>query len=223
MQVNEPITFPSSPPEEPVQLCDGTELSPAQWTSLVARVQAGDSSGMADLYALISRGMRPYLARQLEPQDFQDSVHEIYVDVIHAIRQGQLREPERLMGFVRTVTRRKVAVYIDTAARNRRNHAESGRMYWLASPQQNPELAMISRQQRDLVQWTLAHLTGREADILRRFYLKEESPARIRLEMGLTETQFRLLKWRSKAHFEQLSRRKLVARQFRAYSANNSR
>ncbi len=178
---------------------------------------------MADLYAFISRGMRPYLARQLEPQDFQDSVHEIYVDVIQAIQQGQLREPERLMGFVRTVARRKVALYIDTAARNRRKHVESGSLYSLPSPQQNPERAMISRQQADLVEWILAHMTGREADILRRFYLHEESPARIRLEMGLTDTQFRLLKWRSKAHFEQLSRRKLVARQFRVYRANNSR
>jgi len=36
------------------------------------------------------------------------------------------------------------------------------------------------------------------------------------LEMGLTHTQYRLLKWRSKAHFEELSRKQLASRDLQA-------
>jgi RNA polymerase sigma-70 factor (ECF subfamily) len=201
---------------------DEAGMTADPWTDLVGRVQLSDASGMTDLYDVIRRGLRPFLARQLKPQDFEDKVHEIFVDVVLAIRQGQLREPERLMGFVRTVARRKVAVYIDAAARNRRNQVECRSAFLPASPHLNPEVDLIWREQRAWVQWTLGHLTKREADILRRFYLQEESQSQICLEMHLTGTQFRLLKWRSKAHFEQLSRKKLVTGQPRAHGANRT-
>jgi RNA polymerase sigma-70 factor (ECF subfamily) len=220
--MDDPTTFPFCALPEPARHVDHPEVTSAQWADLVGRVHRGDASGMAELYGVICRGLRPFLARQLKPQDFEDKVHEIFVDVILAIRQGQLRDPERLMGFVRTVARRKVAVYIDTAARHRRDHVESRSVFWLASPHPNPEHALISRQRKDLVQWTLAHLAEREADVLRRFYLQEESQSQICLEMHLTGTQFRLLKWRSKAHFEQVSRKKIVTGQLRAPCANSA-
>src|ERR1700684_1669590 len=86
----------------------GAEL-PLQLDDLVRRVQRGDASGMLDLYEYILRGLRPYLARQLRPQDYRDKIHSIFVDVVMAIQQGQLRDPERLMGFARTIARRKVS------------------------------------------------------------------------------------------------------------------
>ena len=42
-----------------------------------------------------------------------------------------------------------------------------------------------------------------------RFYLREQTPEEICDEMGLTETQFRLLKSRAKARFAELGRKKL--------------
>ncbi len=189
--------------------------NPAQNTDLVRRVQRGDAGGMAELYGYISTGLRPYLARQLRSQDFHDKVHSIFVDVVVAIQRGQLREPHRLMGFARTIARRKVSGYIDDAASSRRNEVEIGSAFWLASPRATPETEMISREQQDLVRWTLAHLSEREGEILSRFYMQEQSQQQICLEMGLTHTQYRLLKWRSKARFEQLSRRQIAYRHLR--------
>ena len=109
-----------------------------QNVDLVRRVQCGDAEGMAALYDYISTGLRPYLARQLRSQDFHDKVHSIFVDVVIAIQRGQLREPHRLMGFARTIARRKVSGYIDDAASSRRNQVEIGSVFWLASPAQPP-------------------------------------------------------------------------------------
>jgi hypothetical protein len=45
----------------------------------------------------------------------------------------------------------------------------------------------------------------------------------IRSEMDLTPTQYRLLKWRSKARFEQMSRKQLASRHLQALCANSAR
>jgi len=53
-------------------------------------------------------------------------------------------------------------------------------------------------------------MSARDREVLTRFYLREESPERIREEMGLTETQFNLLKSRAKARLTELVQRKLA-------------
>ncbi len=193
-----------------------------QLDDLVRRVQIGDPSGMLDLYEYLVTGLRPYLARQLRPQDYRDKTHSIFVDVVVAIQRGQLRDPERLMGFARTIARRKVSLYIDAAASDRRNQVEMGSLFGLASPGATPEQEMVSQEQRELVRLTLARLSEREAEILSRFYLQEQTEMQIRLAMNLTHTQYRLLKWRSKARFEQLSRKQLASGHLQALCANNS-
>jgi len=195
---------------------------PAQLHDLVRRVQVGEASGMLDLYEYILAGLRPYVARQLRPQDYRDKMHSIFVDVVVAIQHGQLREPERLMGFARTIARRKVSVYIDAAASDRRNQVEIGSLFGLVSPGATPEQEMVSREQRELVRITLSRLSERESEILSRFYLEEQSEMQIRTEMALTHTQYRLLKWRSKARFEQLSRKQISRRQLQALCANSA-
>jgi RNA polymerase sigma-70 factor (ECF subfamily) len=199
----------------------GADLS-LHFYDLVRRVQIGDASGMLDLYECISSGLRPYLARQLRPQDYRDKIHSIFVDVVVAIQHGQLRDPERLMGFARTIARRKVSLYIDAAASDRRNQVEIGSLFGLASTGATPEQEMVSQEQSELVRLTLARLSEREAEILSRFYLQEQTEMQIRSEMDLTHTQYRLLKWRSKARFEQLSRKQMASRQLQALCANSS-
>ena len=203
------------------RLGSGAELSP-RLDDLVRRVQLGDAGGMLELYEYILTGLRPYLARQLRPQDYRDKIHNIFVDVLVAIQHGQLRDPDRLMGFARTIARRRVSCYIDTAASDRRNQVEIESLFGLASPGATPEQEMVSQEQRELVRLTLARLSEREAEILSRFYLQEQSETQIRSEMGLTHTQYRLLKWRSKAHFEQLSRKQLASRHLQMLCANHS-
>jgi len=209
------IVTVTSPPEPSADLS-------LRLDDLVRRVQAGDASGMLDLYEYILAGLRPYLARQLRPQDYRDKIHNIFVDVVVAIQRGQLRDPERLMGFARTIARRKVSVYIDAAASVRRNQVEIGSLFGIASPGATPEQEMVSQEETALVRITLARLAEREAEILSRFYLLEQTETQIRAEMKLTHTQYRLLKWRSKAHFEQMSRKQMASRHLQVLCANSS-
>lgn len=188
----------------------------AGWAELVDRIRAGESNGMEDLYQLFSRGIRFYLCRHLGPQELDDKVHDTFVVVVQAIRRGELREPERLMGFVRTIVRRQVAAHIDKVVHSRREQIELDSTVRVADPRENPEESAIFRQRTELIRRVLGELSDRDREILTRFYLREQSQEQICAEMGLTETQFRLLKSRAKARFGELGKKKLAQKSLQA-------
>src|SRR5271169_4250777 len=182
----------------------------AAWGILVERIRTGATDGMEELYQLFSKGIRFYLCRQLGPQELDDKVHDTFVVVVQAIRRGELREPQRLMGFVRTVVRRQVAAHIDKAVHSRREQMDLDSSARVVDPHGNPEEAAIFRQRADLIQRVLGELSVRDREILTRFYLQEQGQEQICSEMTLTETQFRLLKSRAKARFGELGKKKLA-------------
>jgi RNA polymerase sigma-70 factor (ECF subfamily) len=186
----------------------------AAWADLVERIRTAQTDGMEELYLLFSKGIRFYLCRQLGPQELDDKVHDTFVVVVQAIRRGELRDPHRLMGFVRTIVRRQVAAHIDKMVHERREQLDMDSTVRMVDPNGSPEDAVIFRQRNELIRKVLAELCLRDREILTRFYLREEGQAQICSEMDLTETQFRLLKSRAKARFGELGRKKLTHRVF---------
>jgi len=156
------------------------------------------------------------LCHQLGPQELDDKVHDTFVVVVQAIRRGELREPQRLMGFVRTIVRRQVAAYIDKVVHTRRDQAELDASIRVPDPRANPEEDAIFRQRTELIRRVLRELSTRDREILTRFYLYEQSQDQICSEMELTETQFRLLKSRAKARFGELGKKKLAHKSLQA-------
>jgi RNA polymerase sigma-70 factor (ECF subfamily) len=198
------------------------EESYAEWVDLVDRIRLNETDGMEELYQLFSKGIRFYLCRQLGPQELDDKVHDTFVVVVEAIRRGELREPSRLMGFVRTIVRRQVAAHIDKVVHTRRDQIDLDSTVRLADPEENPEERAIFTQRTELINRVLGELSGRDREILTRFYLLEQSQDQICSEMGLTETQFRLLKSRAKARFGELGKKKLTHRTLHAFHMRTS-
>ena len=188
---------------------DGERSATVDWPELVMRIQRGDDSGMEDLYRLFARGIRFYLCRQLGVQELDDKVHDTFLIVVQAILRGDLREPERLMGFVRTVVRRQVAAHIDQVVHSRREELHLDVGVRVVDGRRNPEQNMAFQEKVDFMVEILDRLGERDRDILTRFYLHEETQEQICQEMKLSETQFRLLKSRAKARFGDLGKRKL--------------
>ncbi len=182
----------------------------AAWVELVERIRAGQTDGMSELYQLFSKGIRFYLCRQLGAQELDDKVHDTFVVVVQAIRRGELREPERLMGFVRTIVRRQVAAHIDRVVHSRREQMDMDTTTKVADPRGNPEEEAIFRQRTALIERVLEELPVRDREILTRFYLQEQTQEQICTEMGLSPTQFRLLKSRAKSRFGELGKKKLA-------------
>jgi RNA polymerase sigma-70 factor (ECF subfamily) len=183
--------------------------SPVKWQELVERIQRGEEAGMEELYRMFGRGIRYYLCRQLGHQELDDKVHDTFLIVVHAIRRGELREPDRLMGFVRTVVRRQVAAHIDEVVHSRRDEANLDVGVQVPDRRHNPEQSADFREKVELMRGVLMCLSERDREILTRFYLDEQSQEQICREMNLSETQFRLLKSRAKARFGEIGKRRL--------------
>lgn len=182
------------------------------WSGLVDRLRAGDASGMEDLYRLFSKGIRFYLCRHLGSQDLDDRVHDAFIVITQAIQRGELREPERLMGYVRTIVRRQVAAHIDQAVQTRRRQLDLDYGIPIADHGASPERRIIEQQMQDLAIRILNSLNKRDREVLTRFYLQEETQEQICQAMNLNETQFRLIKSRAKARFGELGRARIARR-----------
>ena len=197
--------IPSATPEP------GEPENPAstEWAKLVESIRAGDQEAMTQLYATFGRGVRYYLSRQLGAQEIDDKVHDTFLVVLGAIQRDELREPERLMGFVRTVVRRLVATHIDHLVEERKERTDLEDGFLMADDRVDPERDALRRQKVEIMQQVLHTISRRDREILTRFYLYEQSQEQICREMGLNDTQFRLLKSRAKQRFAELGKRRL--------------
>jgi RNA polymerase sigma factor (sigma-70 family) len=182
------------------------------WGPVVEGIRAGQSSAVEELYGVFSKGIRWLLWRQLGQQDLDDRVHDIFLMVVQSIQRGELREPERLMGYVRTVVRRQAATYIEGAMNARQRHVAIDVTVPLRDRAPNPERSAIEKQNTAVARRVLQSLPMRDREVLSRFYLRDQTPQQICEELGITETQFRLTKSRAKARFGEMARRRFSMR-----------
>lgn len=182
------------------------------WACLVGKIRQKDPDALEELYNVFSRGIRFYLCRQLGPQDLDDRVHDTFLVVAQAIQRGELREPARLMGYVRTIVRRQVAAQIEENVLRRRQQYDLDWGVAVHDAASNPEQAVIRQQNQQIALRVLKGIAPRDREILIRFYVWEQPAEQICSEMGLSDTQFRLLKSRAKSRFGHLGRKKVTKR-----------
>ena len=180
-----------------------------QFARIAWKIQSDDPEGMEELYRIFSQGFRFRFLRAISYQEVDDKIHEAFLHVVRAIRRGDIREPLRLMGFVKTVINREVAKEIRQAVQARRHYDDSKAGSFVADVSQNQQQNVIDRENAKLLERTLWELQDREREVLTRFYLLEQTKDRICAEMSLTPTQFRLLKSKSKAKFGVLGKKRL--------------
>ncbi|MDP8980677.1 MAG: sigma-70 family RNA polymerase sigma factor [Acidobacteriota bacterium] len=177
------------------------------YADLVSRIQARHPTGLEELYGL-ARNFSFFLMRQLGSEDLTDKVHDVFVTVAQAIASGKLRDPERLIPFLTTVTRYYTYGQIERRGLLRRC-AGSLEGVNPPDPRVNLEQSAWQQQRLSIVEEVLARMPRRDRDILRRFYLEEQSKEQICREMKLTANQFRLLKSKAKLSFARLGTRRL--------------
>jgi DNA-directed RNA polymerase specialized sigma24 family protein len=102
-----------------------------------------------------------------------------------------------------------VASQIDKEIQNRRETIDINYGERIPDQRANPENSIILRQKINLIREILAEMTGKDQEILHRFYVQEQTPERICDEMKLSITQFRLLKSRAKARFGEAGKKRL--------------
>jgi RNA polymerase sigma-70 factor (ECF subfamily) len=176
------------------------------WAALVQQIENGCARAESDLCHSLLGTLRRYFLRQRRSEDAEDLAHEALLTVLQAIRNKQLREPERLMGFVRVVANRTLYAAFRSAERQCRMASEE-LTEAMIDQTSNPESAALTYERATMIREGLLALSELDRNILTRFYLHLQSPETICEELDLTETQFRLKKSRAKARLGKVSQR----------------
>jgi RNA polymerase sigma-70 factor (ECF subfamily) len=173
---------------------------------LVARIQAGDSAAEAELVARFSHGLLLLLRRLAQNPALADDLHqETLALVLEKIRRGEVREPERLAGFIRSTARNLFIADRRKEARYRSFPDGGGE-----EERANPVLSLADRAPAALdrvladeearqVQRLLGELRyDRDRQLLMRFYLSDESREEICADLGVEPERFNQLLFRAR-------------------------
>ncbi|HLH43445.1 MAG TPA: RNA polymerase sigma factor [Bryobacteraceae bacterium] len=178
------------------------------WRSLVERIRIGDSAACEELYSTAFTDVRRWFSQRLGVQYADDRTHDTYLATIRAIINGDPREPDRLPGFIHVIAHRHFCSSL-RSLRKRRFREIAPDNLALLDPACDLDRVVIAREKRDWAKRALCALPPEQGEVLERFYVLEQSAEQICREMGLTETQFRLLKWRAKAQFGAIAKKRL--------------
>jgi RNA polymerase sigma-70 factor (ECF subfamily) len=177
------------------------------WDRIVADISAGDPGAQQALYDAFAPGLRLFLLHHLRRmEEVEDRLHDIFVKAVSAIREGQLRQPGRIAGFLRTIARREITSYIEEAVLQRAVDDWS-QVLSLPSQAPDPEQVTIRNQWRERARAVLGSFCEVDREILLRFYLLGQEPQDICDDLRLSYNQFRLRKSRAKRRFAQMMRR----------------
>ena len=172
---------------------------------LVRCIANGDRQAESRLVERHSRGLS-YLLRRLtgDPALADDLHQETLAVVLEKVRRGEIREPEKLAGFIRGTARNLwIAEYRKAS---RRHEGED-----LSAVAETPDPApgalsrMVSEEDRRRVRQVLGELRlDRDRELLFRFHIAEEPKEQICRDLGLESRQFNVALFRARQRFKQL-------------------
>ena len=178
----------------------------AEAADLVRRIQLGDHQAETDFVRRYQRGVAVIVARACRDRfPVEDLCQDVLTTALQKIRDGAVRDPDRLSGFVAGLAR---MVVLDYVRKEKSRSAIEARMD--APPQSAPPLALaqlLQDEKASVVRAVLSELeSDRDRDILFRFYIAEEDKDRICRELDLTPLHFNRVLFRARERFRVLYR-----------------
>lgn len=194
------VRMPRAPAEAGIVM-DSRVLAPS---ALVERIVAGDRSAEAELVERYSRGLRLLICRSSSDRSSVDDIHQdVFRVALQRIRQGEVREPERLNSFLCGVARRLTIDHHRKAAKQPVADDEAARL--LLSAEAGPDAMALANERAQIAEEVLSALEiDRQSQILKRFYIADEDKESICRDMGLTGLHFNRVLHRARKRFKEL-------------------
>jgi RNA polymerase sigma-70 factor (ECF subfamily) len=175
---------------------------------LVSRIRSGDRQAETELVERYSCGVQTIIRREIGYASVADDLYqEAFRIVIEKIRRGDVREPERLSGFVCGVARNLVIDYFRRAARQE-SVREVEEATFLPDPAPDQLEALLRKEQADIVRQVLKEMRNeRDIQVLFRYYLAEDKKEQICADLGLTSLHFNRVLHRARERYLELYKR----------------
>ncbi len=192
-------------PVDTVRVSDETDL-----TDLVKRVIAGDSVAEEELVRRYKQGVAVIIDQIVRSQSLTEDVsQDTFKIVLGKVRRGEVREPERLSGFVCSVARNTAIDYI-RRARHLKNQEAIGNAEQIPDSAPSQLEQILKQEKARVVRQIINELKiERDRDLLFRYYIAEEDKDKICSDLDLTRAQFNNVISRATARFKELYVRKI--------------
>ncbi|GEM_PF-6088110 len=167
------------------------ELSSEQVVTLARRILAGDSIAEAEvLHHFTPRIFALLCARVRDREAARDLLHDVLIALLRALREGQLREPEKLTAFTLGIARNIAHSYIRTGIRKREVP--------LASESVRSPLDLLEDEERRRhISQALDQLDSADRQILRMTLVDGHKPGVISKILGMSSDVVRQRKTRA--------------------------
>jgi RNA polymerase sigma-70 factor (ECF subfamily) len=177
-------------------------------SELVSRIKAGDQHAEVELVECYSSVVMSIIRREVCDTALTDDLYqESFCIILEKVRRGDVRETERLSGFICGVARNQVIRHFQRAARQR-NLAETEDAVSISHPAPDQLEQLLQREKADIVRQILKEMTNeRDIQVLFRFYLAEQDKKQICADLGLTSMQFNLVIHRARERYRELYER----------------
>jgi RNA polymerase sigma-70 factor, ECF subfamily len=172
---------------------------------LVRRITSGDEQAEAELVERYSRGVMLILRRELGGASAEDDLYqETFRIALEKIRRGDVREPEKLSGFMCSIARNLVIDYFRRATRQE-SLSEMEEVAPLPHPAPDQLEELLRQEKGAIVRQVINELpSDRDRQILFRFYIAEEEKERICTDLGLTGLHFNRVLFRARERYREL-------------------
>lgn len=177
-------------------------------SELVSRIRAGDQQAEVQLVECYSSVVMSIIRREVGATALADDLYqESFCIIIEKVRRGDVREAEKLSGFVCGVARNQVIKHFQRTARQR-NLARTEDADSISHPAPSQLEQLLQREKADIVRQILKEMTNeRDIQVLFRFYLAEHDKKQICADLGLTSMQFNLVIHRARERYKELYER----------------
>ncbi len=166
------------------------DLDDAELVRLIG--SGSDREAEAELFRRMAPRIRLYGLRHLrEEQAAQDLVQQVMITVLEALREGRLREPEKLAAFVLGTCRM-------TVLNTRRSDQRKQRLLeQFGVDMLTPAEASVPQLDREHLERCLQGLKERERSVVVMSFYAEQSGAEVAGVLGVSEANVRVIRHRA--------------------------
>jgi RNA polymerase sigma-70 factor, ECF subfamily len=178
---------------------------PGNAADLVGRIRAGDHEAETELVQRLGRGVLMILRRSTRNAAVSDDLYQdTFRIALEKVRQGDVRDAEKLPAFIASVARNLVIEYFRRTARHE-NLNETAEAERPSHSTPNQLDAVLQKEKAAIVRQVIDELpTDRDRQLLFRFYVVEDDKEQICADLGLTSLHFNRVLHRARERYRDL-------------------
>jgi DNA-directed RNA polymerase specialized sigma subunit, sigma24 homolog len=165
--------------------------SETELAEMVSRIIAGDPCAEEEMIRRYEDGISITIGQIAQSYDAtKDISQETFKIALEKIRNGDVREPERLSGFICGIARNLALEHV-RKVRQRANREDVGKAEWVIDPAPSQLDYLCQKERAQIVHQVIDKLkVQRDREIIFRYCIAEEDKDHICADLGLTRAQF---------------------------------